>query len=267
MVSSPTRTSPCDGTKVQSRRRQPEIQQRVGHRADIGVEQEAPHRRRRHLADRIGRQHDDQQHAPRRQAAGEQQGDAEAEQQLEMHRHRHHGDGVEQRPPEIGVAEHAEVVVEADEARRLAEAGGLEAEPEHEDRRNHDDAQHQDVHGRDQRQRPRQPLSQTLPACLHSASRAVLRRGRRLPWPWTAAVFDGGPSGRRGERHAALDGGAIHHPAIAWIVVDRGVQHEGVVPHAERAAAPSAGGSETPAASPWPAGSRSAACSPPPSCP
>ena len=63
----------------------PSARSAVRHRPDIGIEQEAPHHRRRDLADRIGREHGGEQQAPRRQAAGEQQRHAEAEQQLDMH--------------------------------------------------------------------------------------------------------------------------------------------------------------------------------------
>jgi hypothetical protein len=77
----------------------------------------------RHIADRIGRQHDRDHRPPRRHAAGEEQRRAEREQQFEMDHQQHDHHGVPEGAPEIGIGQDLGIVGEADEARRHAEAG------------------------------------------------------------------------------------------------------------------------------------------------
>ena len=134
--------------------RQAERLQRGGHRPDIRVEQEAPHHHRRHLADRVGRQHGHEQQAAQRQArwrtAAPCRGRATSSTCTTIS---DDDDRVAQRAPEIGIAERMYVIGEPDEAGRLAERGRRETQPDDVERRDHDHAEHQHVHRRDERQR------------------------------------------------------------------------------------------------------------------
>ena len=77
---------------------------------------------------------------------------SEAEQQFDMHDDRDDDHRVEQRAPEVRVAQHLGVVGEADEGRRLPEGGLVQAEPEHVDRRQEDDAADHELDRRNQRE-------------------------------------------------------------------------------------------------------------------
>src|SRR4029077_17138156 len=86
-----------------------------------------------------------------RQAAGEEEGGQKPDDELDVDGEDDEDDGVPERTPQRRISQDVDVVLQADKDRRLPKGRLRDAEPDHEYRRQDDDAQDQDMNRSDQR--------------------------------------------------------------------------------------------------------------------